>query len=74
LATARRGESVWREIEAEIERRNASGYDKALGLLMDLQAIAGERGLTEDFNRRLRAIRQRHAGKGKFIERLKALG
>ena len=28
-AIARRGESVWREVEAEIERRNATGYDKA---------------------------------------------
>jgi hypothetical protein len=31
LAIARRGEGVWREVEAEIERRNAAAYDKAAG-------------------------------------------
>ena len=28
-AIERRGESVWREIDADIERRNAAGYDRA---------------------------------------------
>ncbi len=70
----RRGESVWREVETEIERRNPSGYDKAAGLLFDLEAIAEERGAVEDFLRRLRAIRERHARKLRFIERLAGLG
>lgn len=74
LAIARRGESVWREVEAEIERRNTAAYDKAADLLLDLQAVAEERGEIEDFNRRLRAIHERHVRKGKFIERLRALG
>ena len=69
-AIVRRGESVWQEIEAEIERRNAAGYDKAAGLLLDLRAIAEEKGATEDFARRLRTIRERHARKERFIERL----
>lgn len=73
-AIARRGEGVWREIEAEIERRNASGYDKAASLLLDLKAIAGERGAIGDFIRRLGAIRARHARKERFIERLRGLG
>ena len=74
LAMARRGESVWREVETEIERRETSAYDKAVELLFDLRAIADERGATEDFHRRQRAIRERHARKGKLIERLKGLG
>ncbi|MEA2913754.1 MAG: hypothetical protein QOJ15_5835 [Bradyrhizobium sp.] len=73
LAVARRGEVVWREIEAEIERRNAAAYDKAAGLLLDLQAIAKERGTIEDFLRRLHAIREKHVRKERFIERLAAL-
>lgn len=73
-AIAQRGESVWREIEAEIERRDATGYDKAAGLLIDLRAIAEETGATEDFVRRLQKIRERHARKGRFIERLAKLG
>lgn len=73
LAIARRGECVWREVDAEIERRNGAAYDKAVGLLLDLQAVAKEQGTVEDFLRRLRAIRERHARKERFIERLTAL-
>ncbi len=73
-AVARRGESVWREVETEIERRNAAGYDKAAGLLLDLRAVAAQRGTIEDFLRRLRTIRERHVRKERFIERLAAIG
>ena len=69
-ALARRGDSVWREIEAEIERRNSASYDRAAGLLVDLRTIAEERGTTPDFTRRLAAIRERHARKDRLIERL----
>lgn len=67
---SRRGQSVWREIEVEIERRNPAGYDEATSLLFDLRAIAEECRTTPDFTRRLEAIRERHAGKWRFIERL----
>jgi hypothetical protein len=73
-AIMRRGDGVWREIETEIERRNPSGYEKAIGLLLDLRVISEERGTTSDFARRLSAIRERHARKERFIERLKACG
>jgi len=74
LAIARRGEGVWREVEAEIERRNAAGYDKAAELLLDLQALAKQQGTIEDFFHRLRAIREKHVRKERFIGRLAALG
>jgi len=73
-AIAQRGENAWREVESEIERRNASGYDKAAGLLLDLQAVADERGTMPDFTKRLRAMRERHAHKEPFIERLVEIG
>jgi hypothetical protein len=73
LATAQRGEGVWREVEAEIERRNSAAYDKAAALLLDLQAVAKERGTIEDFLRRLHTIREKHVRKERFIERLAAL-
>jgi hypothetical protein len=73
-AVVRRGESVWQEIETEIERRNAGGYDNAVGLLIDLKAIAEERGTTENFLRRSHAIRERHVQKRRFVERLAAIG
>ncbi|RWO77914.1 MAG: hypothetical protein EOS18_19785 [Mesorhizobium sp.] len=73
-AIMRRGETVWREVETEIERRNAPGYDTAAGLLLDLKAIAEERGMVGEFAHRLQAIRERHIRKGRFIERLKPIG
>jgi hypothetical protein len=73
LAIAQRGEGVWREVEAEIERRNSAAYDKAAALLLDLQAVAKERGTIEDFLRRLHTIREKHVRKERFIERLAAL-
>ena len=72
-ALKRRGTSVWRDVELEIERRNASGYDKAAGILFDLKAIAVEDGALAGFARRLDTLRERHARKGKFIERLQEL-
>jgi hypothetical protein len=74
LEIEQRGEGVWREIEAEIERRNATAYDKAACLLLDLQAIAEKAGTVEGFRNRLQAIRGRHARKERFIERLTAIG
>ncbi len=72
-AIARRGEDVWDEIEAEIECRNGPGYDRAADLLADLQTIADECDTAEDFAFRLQSIRERHARKGRLIERLDAL-
>jgi hypothetical protein len=72
-ALKQRGEGVWREIEAEIERRNASGYDRAASLLSDLQALAVEEAGQADFRRRLASIRARHEKKGKFIKRVEGL-
>jgi hypothetical protein len=69
-ALARRGESVWQEVELEIERRNALGYDRAVALLIDLKALTEQRSTPSDFAERLAAIRNRHARKPRFLERL----
>ncbi|TJW63728.1 MAG: hypothetical protein E5V97_10900 [Mesorhizobium sp.] len=73
-ALRQRGENVWAEVETEIMRRNPAGYDKAAALLSDLSVLAEREGSTEEFRRRLQAIRERHAGKGRFIERVTLLG
>jgi len=72
-AVRRRGDSVWTEIETEIERRNSCGYDRAATLLADLKQLVTEQGAAADFSRRLAAIRERHARKGQFIKRLRGL-
>jgi hypothetical protein len=60
----------WRQIETEIERRNPLGYDRAAAPISDLEAIAAEDGTLSDFAQRLAIVRDRHARKGRFIERL----
>ena len=73
-ALAQRGaDSVWREIETEIERRNAAGYERAVGLLRDLRALAEENEWAEEFSGRVRTLRERHERKRRFIERLAGL-
>ncbi|PPQ34402.1 hypothetical protein [Rhodopila globiformis] len=73
-ALIRRGESVWQEIETEIERRNANGYDLAAEMLADMEVIANERGKTVEFTRRLADIRTRHERKKQFLMRIEGLG
>lgn len=72
-AVRRRGAGVWREIEEEIERRHAVGYDRAMRLLVDLKDIAAEEGTLAALAPRLEEIRSRHVRKGRFIERLDGL-
>jgi hypothetical protein len=43
-AVAARGELAWREVDNEIERRNAAGYDRAKALLDDLRDVASSQG------------------------------
>jgi hypothetical protein len=69
-ALSARGEAAWAEVESEIERRNPQGYERAASLLVDLKALADEKGMAPQFNRRLAQIRERHANKKRFIERL----
>ena len=71
-ALRHQGEAAWREVESEVGRRNAKGYNRATALLLDLEALAEEDGTVSDFFIRLDAIRLRHEQKRRFIERLAA--
>jgi hypothetical protein len=73
-ALMRRGDAVWQEIETEIERRNANGYNFAAEMLADMAVIANERGKTVEFARRLADIRTRHETKKRFLMRIEGLG
>ena len=70
---ARGAASVWREVETEIERRNAAGYERAVHLLRDLRVLAEEDGSAKEFSERVRSLRDRHERKKRFIERLAGL-
>ncbi len=65
-----RGEEVWRDIENEINRKNASAYDSAAALIFDLRTLAEEDGTVDAFSSRLDSLRSRHRRKGRFLERL----
>jgi hypothetical protein len=72
-ALRRRGTEVWNEVEKAISKRNPDGYEQAINLLLDLQMLAGEDGETETFASHVRSLRERHARKPRFIERLAQL-
>lgn len=67
----RRGARVWDDVERDIERKNASSYDRAVSLLADLRALAEETGTVDAFSKRIWSIRQRHPGKQAFLRRLR---
>ena len=67
----RRGARVWDDVESDIERKNASSYDRAVSLLADLQALAEEAGTVDVFSRRVQSLRERHKRKLAFIRRLR---
>ena len=67
----RRGARVWDDVERDIERKNASSYDRAASLLADLQALAEEAGTVDAFARRVQSLRERHKRKLAFIRRLR---
>ena len=69
----RRGLSVWDEIENEIEKRNADGYERAANLLVDLRVLAEEGNTLDAYSERLCALRAKHSRKTRFIERLTGL-
>ncbi|MCZ0942766.1 MAG: hypothetical protein OXJ53_06910 [Gammaproteobacteria bacterium] len=72
-ALRKRGADVWQEVETEVQRRNASGYDRAATLIFDLRTVADEDGAMAEFANRLNALRKRHERKQRFIERLGTL-
>ena len=66
----RRGVLAWREVEREINGRNAAAYDRAVDLLLDLKTVAEQDGKADLFMERLGGLRERHVGKKLFVERL----
>jgi hypothetical protein len=70
LAIAQRGDTVWHDVKAEIGRGNATGYDRALELLLDLRTVAQQRDALAEFDRRVADIREQNARKVKFLERI----
>ncbi len=69
----RNKDEVWKEVESEIERRTAPGYQNAVLMISDLRTLAEEDGGMEIFLNRIKSLRLRHETKKRFIERLAEL-
>ena len=71
---AGREEDTWRQVAALIETKRPADYDRAVQLLKDLRDLSARSGQTDAFAARLRPLRDRHAKKVTFLERLDRVG
>ncbi len=69
-----RGDAVWDAIETMAASKKPGEYDRAVALLVDLQALAAGDGTAEAFDRRVAQLRQRHERKPSLMGRLDAAG
>jgi hypothetical protein len=64
---------LWAEIDGLVAMKQAKSYDEAVELLVDLHDLYARR-MGGDFRLRIEALRQAHARKHAFIERLRKAG
>jgi hypothetical protein len=67
-ALARRGDAAWRELEQFVEARS---YDEAVRLAMDLRDAAAHASKSEEYDRRMADIKQRHGRRRGFLDRVR---
>jgi len=67
-AMARRGDAAWQELDQLVE---ASAYDQAVRLAMDLRAAASQASKPEEFDRRIAEVKQRYGRRRGFLDRLR---
>lgn len=68
-ALAQREPAAWREVEKLIQAGGAQDYDKAVGLLQDLCALAERNGRIDDAHERIGEFRKRYSGRSALIRR-----
>lgn len=69
-ALARRQDQAWKQVDAAIATRQSARYDEAVELLKDLRAVSAAAQRLDAFDHRLGDLRQRHAKKRAFLQRL----
>jgi hypothetical protein len=67
---AGREEELWRRVEELVETKQQKEYDQAAQLVMDLRDLSLRNQKVEAFEGRLSELRERHAKKRTFIDRL----
>jgi hypothetical protein len=71
---ATRGNEVWQEINTLIEGKNASAYDSAVALLVDLRALAERLHRQQEFGEHMRALRALYSRRSGLLDRLTRAG
>jgi hypothetical protein len=66
---AGREAATWREVDKLIALKQASPYDRAVELLVDLQDLAARSGRVEETRARIQELRRVHASKPSLIKR-----
>ncbi len=69
-----REDAVWKEVDALVAMKQPAKYAAAVVLLRDLQELADRRGTRPAMTARLADLRDDHARKPAFLERLKRAG
>jgi len=69
----REGE-LWQRVDKLIEAKNATSYDTAVALLVDLRALAERGGRQEEFGERVRALRALYSRRPGLLDRLAKAG
>ncbi|HEX5870775.1 MAG TPA: hypothetical protein VFY65_10185 [Longimicrobium sp.] len=68
---AGRDEELWHNVDALAASKRPASYDEAVALLKDLRDLAARDGRDEEFRARFATLRQQHARKPSFIDRLR---
>jgi hypothetical protein len=71
---AKREAEAWRQVAELIAARKPATYDEAVQLLCDLRALGSREGRAAEVERRIEILREQHARKSNFMDRLKRAG
>lgn len=71
---AQRETRVWRQIDELIATKQPGRYDEAVKLLCDLRDLGVQEGRAREVEARISRLREEHARKPSFLERLKKAG
>jgi hypothetical protein len=67
---AKREDSVWKQVEEYIQKRQPKDYDRAVILLADMRDLAVCQGRESGFRSAREKIRKTHVAKETFLRRL----
>jgi uncharacterized Zn finger protein len=65
---------MWKKVDALIATKKPADYDEAVRLLGDLKDLGARSGRIAEVQSRIQRIREEHAKKPSFIERLQRAG